>query len=187
MVQHEPTTLSNSIQKAFSDAVQDVADFPRAGVLFKDLKGVWRDPRLCQKVVDAVARDIEAAGGADAVVGIESRGFLLGMPLAMALGVPFLPARKGGKLPGPVFRTTYGLEYGQDVLELQADGLGLLSRIWIHDDVLATGGTAEAAAKLVEMAGGRVAGFSFLLEIVPLKGRERLLDRGAVLPPMCSV
>lgn len=179
--------MINSIQRAFSEAVRDVPDFPRAGVLFKDLKEVWRNPSLCQKVVESVANDIDRAGGADAVVGIESRGFLLGMPLAMVLGVPFLPARKGGKLPGPVLRMTYGLEYGEDVLELQGDGLDRLKRIWIHDDVLATGGTAEAAAKLIDMSGGRVAGFSFLLEIAALRGRERLLDRGAVLPPMCSV
>lgn len=151
----------------------DVPDFPKPGVVFKDLGPVWRDPALCRDLVASMARHGTALS-VDAIVGIESRGFLLGMPLALALDVPFVLARKAGKLPGAVHAVSYGLEYGEAVLEMQANALQPGQRVLVHDDVLATGGTAAACRQLVEAAGAEVVGWSFLVELAFLNGRAQL-------------
>lgn len=159
---------------ALADDVKAVlrqhADFPAPGILFQDVMPLLAQPKLLERVVGAMAEPF--AGRADAVMGIESRGFILGAPIALRLGVPFVPARKRGKLPGPVLREDYALEYGAATLEAQEGALR--GRVLVVDDVLATGGTARAAAALVGRAGAELAGWSFLLEIAALRGRERL-------------
>lgn len=178
--------MSDELKMRFEAAVVDVPDFPKPGVVFKDLGPVWRDPALCSDLVAAMAsaaRDL----GVDAVAGIESRGFLLGMPLAMALGVPFIPVRKAGKLPGAVHSTSYALEYGEATIEIQTHALALGQRVLIHDDVLATGGTAAACADLVRASGAEVAGWSFLIELAFLDPRQRLASDRPFLEPFMTI
>lgn len=161
-------------------ALRQHKDFPAAGIVFQDIGPPLAQPKLVERVVAAMADPF--VGRVDAVMGIESRGFIFGVPLALRLGAPFVPARKRGKLPGEILHEDYALEYGAATLEVQR---GMLhGRVLIVDDVLATGGTARAAGNLVERAGATVAGWSFLLEIAPLRGREVL--RGDVRV-VCSV
>lgn len=150
--------------------VVDVPDFPRPGVGFKDLTPLFADPLVFGRVVAwfaAAGRD----AGADAVVGIESRGFLLGAPAALALGVPFVPIRKAGKLPRAVLEEAYDLEYGSATLAIHEDALNRDARVLLVDDVLATGGTARAAATLVRRVGAQALALAVLLEIAVLGGR----------------
>ena len=153
--------------------IRDIPDFPKAGILFKDITPVLGDPVAFQEVIDRFAA---AASGRspDVVVGIESRGFVFGAPVALALGVGFVPVRKIGKLPYQTVREEYALEYGTATVEVHRDALRPGQRALIVDDLLATGGTAAAAAKLVEALGGRVAGFSFLIELGFLGGRRAI-------------
>ena len=155
-----------------NDELIEVKDFPSPGILFKDISPVFLKPQLVQDLAEDVA--LHFRGKVDAVCGLESRGFLLGMPIAIALEVPFVMIRKAGKLPRDVHRVSYDLEYGNATIEMHKEVLHQGSRVLIHDDVLATGGTAEAAAKLVMMSGAVVAGYHFIVEINVLKGRERL-------------
>ena len=151
-------------------ALRQHPGFPGPGVTFQDIGPLLAQPKLLERAVAAMAEPF--AGRVDAVMGVESRGFIFGVPVALRLGVPFVPARKRGKLPGEVLREEYALEYGAATLEVQS---GMLrGRVLVVDDVLASGGTAGAAAALVERAGATVAGWSFLLEIGGLRGRERL-------------
>jgi len=159
-------------------ALRAYPDFPSKGIVFQDLMPLLRDPPLFARVVEAMA---EPFRGAQAVAGVESRGFMLGAPVALRLGVPFVALRKAGKLPGATIREGYALEYGQAALEVQRDAFLAGQRVLIVDDVLATGGTALAAARLVEAAGARVDGFSFLLEIGALRGRARLAQPSRVI------
>ena len=157
--------------------VRDVADFPSPGVVFKDVSPLLADPDGLRTVVDALAAPGRDPGGAavvDKVVGLEARGFIFGAPVALALGTGFVPVRKAGKLPGATHRVSYALEYGEAVLEVQRDAFTPGDRVLIVDDVLATGGTVEAAAALVRQAGGKLRGVSVLLELSFLRGRERL-------------
>ena len=156
-------------------------------MLFQDLRDVWRNPKLCKAIVEAMAEQIQDAGGTDLILGVESRGFLLGMPLALALEVPFIPARKKGKLPGIIVEDSYALEYGMDTMEMQTSGLERGMRVFVHDDVLATGGTAYAAGRMANRAGLDVRGFTFLLEIEGLGGKQRLEPLARVLEPICKV
>ncbi|GAB2981496.1 adenine phosphoribosyltransferase [Nocardioides montaniterrae] len=159
--------------------VRDVPDFPSEGVLFKDIMPLLADPAGFAAVVDALA----AAGRSgddvvvDKVVGMESRGFLLGAPVALALGVGFVPARKPGKLPGELLSVDYALEYGTATLEIQADALAPGERVLVVDDVLATGGTAQATCELVERAGASVVGLAFLMDLSFLPGRAAVAGR----------
>lgn len=159
-------------------ALRAYPDFPSKGIVFQDLMPLLRDPLLFARAVDAMAEPFREA---EAVAGIESRGFMLGAPVALRLGVPFVALRKAGKLPGPTIREGYALEYGRAALEAQRDAFAPRQRVLVVDDVLATGGTARAAAKLVEAAGARVEGFSFLLEIGALQGRAKLKERTQAL------
>jgi adenine phosphoribosyltransferase len=154
-------------------AVRAVPDFPKPGILFRDITPVLEDPLLCRAVVEGF-REAHAATPIDAIAGIESRGFLFGMPLALALGVPFVTVRKKGKLPWRTVSYSYDLEYGSAEVEMHVDSVRPGMRVLVHDDLLATGGTAAAAAELVRMQGGTVAGFSFLIELSFLQGVERL-------------
>ncbi len=153
-------------------ALRTFPDFPGKGVLFQDVAPVLRDPVLLSRIVEAMAEPFR--GRAQAVAGVESRGFMLGTPVALRLGVPFVPVRKAGKLPGPTLREDYALEYAKATVEVQRDAFAPGARVLVVDDVLATGGTALAAARLVEAAGAQVAGWSFLLEIGALRGRAKL-------------
>lgn len=154
--------------------IRDVPDFPRKGVLFKDITPLLGDPAALDEAVKALA---QRAPAADAVVAIESRGFIFGTALALALRIPLIPARKFGKLPGRTARRVYSLEYGEDTLEIHADALRAGQRALVVDDLLATGGTAAAAAGLVEELGATVAALLFLIELKGLGGRERLAPR----------
>lgn len=170
----------------FKEVVRDVPDFPKKGVVFKDLSGFWADPALCKDVVAALA-DEARPWEVDAVAGVESRGFLMGLPLAMELEVPFVLVRKQGKLPGPVYRQAYELEYGEAVIEMQQHALQSGQRVLVHDDVLATGGTAAACHELVRQAGAEVVAWSFLVELSFLFGRERLASGAQFTRPLLKV
>lgn len=154
-------------------ALRDVADFPRPGILFKDITPVLADPPLLQEVVAHFA-GLHRADGIDVVAGIESRGFILGGALAVALGAGFVPIRKPGKLPHRTVRVDYDLEYGSDALEMHVDAVPAGSRVLLVDDVLATGGTAAAAVQLIRQLDGRIAAAAFLVELRFLAGAARL-------------
>lgn len=150
-----------------------MADFPRPGVVFKDLTPVLADGDALGWAVDRLAffgREVSAG----VVVGIEARGFVLAAPVAVALGVGFVPVRKPGKLPGPTRETSYDLEYGSNVLQVHRDAFAPGDRVLVVDDVLATGGTAAAAGRLVQEAGADLIGFAVLLELASLRGRALL-------------
>lgn len=153
--------------------VRDVPDFPRPGILFRDLTPMLRDPVGWQTMVRQLGTVCDRLQP-DLIVGIESRGFLVGGALATALALPFAPVRKPGKLPGAVHGIDYSLEYGSDRLEIHADGWSDQPLVLVVDDLLATGGTAAACGQLVEMAGGRLGGFAFVVELLGLQGRSRL-------------
>ena len=155
------------------DAIREVPDFPKPGIQFKDITPLLLRPGPFRRAVDLMAAPFRAAR-VTRVVSIESRGFLLGAPVALALDAGLVPIRKPGKLPAARGRVEYTLEYGTDALEMHRDAVGAGDRVLIVDDVLATGGTAEAAARLVRAHGGEVVGFTFLIELDSLRGRDRL-------------
>lgn len=167
-------TLEDDIRRK----LRDVPDFPKPGILFKDITPVLADAQLYMRVTDAMAEPF-AEAAITHVVAVESRGFLLAGPIARRLGAGLVPVRKPGKLPFNVVRQEYALEYASDCLEMHSDALVAGSRVLIVDDVLATGGTARAACLLVEGQGGEVAGCSFLLELSFLNGRAALSGRRA--------
>ncbi len=167
---------SHALAGAVRASVRDVPDFPKAGIVFKDITPLLADAPLFARVIDALAAPYRASGITH-VVAVESRGFIFGAPVAQALGVAFVPVRKPGKLPSRTIRETYDLEYGTDTLEMHADALGARARVLIVDDVLATGGTAAATCRLVERAAGQVEGCAFLIELTLLNGREPLSGR----------
>jgi adenine phosphoribosyltransferase len=162
-----------ALAERVAGALRDVPDFPRPGILFKDITPVLADPPLFRDVIAHLA-DAHRQDGIDVIAGIESRGFILGGALAVALGTGFVPIRKPGKLPHHRLRVDYELEYGSDALEAHIDALAPGARVLVVDDVLATGGTAAAAVSLIRQLGGTVSGVSFLLELGFLDGRRRL-------------
>jgi len=157
------------------DHIQDIPDFPKPGIVFKDITPLFLDPEALRYAVDQIAgwaREWEV----DYVVSAEARGFVLGAAVAVAAGAGFVLARKPGKLPRQVSSVEYALEYGVDSLEVHADAIRAGARVMVHDDLLATGGTAGALSRLVEQAGGVVAGCAFVIELEFLNGREQLKD-----------
>ena len=152
--------------------VRDIPDFPKPGIVFKDLTPLWADARALAAIVDQLAEPF--LGKVDCVVGIESRGFIMGAPVAYRLGVGLVIARKPGKLPYQSISQEYQLEYGTDKLEMHADGIIAGHRVLIVDDLLATGGTAKAAVGLVKQLQGEVTACAFAIELIALKGRESL-------------
>ena len=155
--------------------IRSVPDFPKKGILFYDITTLLREPEGFAVSIERLASPY-VGQGIDLVVGIESRGFILGAAVAQRLSAGFVPIRKPGKLPSKALKETYDLEYGKDALELHVDGVGQGQRVLIVDDVLATGGTAKAAAALVRRIGGAVVGIAFLIELLALKGRDKLAD-----------
>ena len=153
--------------------VRDIPDFPKPGILYRDLTPLLQDAQGLRNAIQSVA-DPFRDDSVDAVVGIESRGFILGTPLAMELGVGFVLIRKQGKLPAKTLRASYELEYGRDTVEMHVDALQPGQRVLIVDDLIATGGTAAAAIELVRKAGAELVGCSFLIELAALEGRKRL-------------
>ncbi len=155
--------------------VRDIPDFPKPGIVFKDITPLMADAGALARAVNAIAGDVRARHGAvDVVIAAEARGFLLGPAVALELGAGFVLARKPGKLPGSTVRAEYLLEYGSDALELHSDAIAEGARVLVHDDLLATGGTARALCSLVEQSGGTVAGCAFLIELAFLRGRAKL-------------
>jgi adenine phosphoribosyltransferase len=153
--------------------IRDIPDFPKPGILFRDITPLLANPTSLQYSIDLFAEQV-AEYQPDYIVGIESRGFMFGMPLAYKLGIGFAPVRKPGKLPAAVHTASYDLEYGTDTLELHQDAFPVGSRILIIDDLIATGGTAAATWELVEQTGSTVVGFGFVIELVALEGRAKL-------------
>ena len=152
--------------------IRDVYDFPKKGIIFRDITTAIKDPKTMQKIVDLMAQEY-VGEKIDYVAGIESRGFIFGMPIAYKLGCGFIPIRKPGKLPAETISQEYELEYGTDKIEIHKDALKKGDRVLIVDDLLGTGGTAGAAAKLVSST-AELVGISFLIELEDLKGREKL-------------
>jgi adenine phosphoribosyltransferase len=165
--------LSQARLELVRSLVRDVPDFPRAGILFKDITPMLGHAGAFAACIDLLAERI-APMRPVALVGIESRGFIFAAPVARALGVGFVPVRKPGKLPAQKLRVEYALEYGTDALEMHHDAVASGQAVVIVDDVLATGGTAAATGRLIEQAGGKVCGFAFAIELGFLAGRARL-------------
>ncbi len=156
--------------------IRDVPDFPSQGILFRDITPLLRNGRAFDAALDLLHAAVHDMAP-QVIVGIESRGFLFGAPLALRLGIGFVPVRKPGKLPWARQTETYSLEYGAGQLEMHDDALDRDQRVVLIDDVLATGGTAAASSRLVERIGGVVAGLAFVVELTALRGRDRLADR----------
>jgi adenine phosphoribosyltransferase len=175
---------SSTLERRIRDALRPIKDYPKPGIVFQDITPLLADAALLNDTVAAMAAPF-ANRGVTHVVGIEARGFILGGAVATTLGAGFVPVRKPGKLPWEKVTEAYELEYGTDALEAHSDGLPPRSRAVIVDDVLATGGTARAAGRLAQKLGAEVLGWSFLLEISFLKGRERLV--GAPLHVVAGV
>ncbi len=166
---HDPTPTVSQIEKA----IRNIPDFPKPGIQFKDITPVLADPRLFAASIDLLTADFQA-GMVDAVVGIDARGFIFAAAAALKLQAGFIPVRKKGKLPFDTHEQSYELEYGTNTIAIHTDALKKNSRVLLIDDLLATGGTAEAAARLVEKVGAKILQISFVIELSFLKGRDRL-------------
>lgn len=161
------------MEERLKEAIRDIPNFPKEGIVFKDITPIMMDPKLSNDIVDHLF-ELYKNQDLDAIAGIESRGFLFGYPLAMKLGLPFILIRKKGKLPYEKLSRDYDLEYGQATIEIHTDALKEGDKVLIHDDLLATGGSACAAADLIKDAGGVVTGFNFLVALGFLNGEEKL-------------
>jgi adenine phosphoribosyltransferase len=162
-------TLSQKLDKA----IRTIPDYPKKGIMFKDLTTLWKQGKLSREVMDALEERWKGER-IQKIVGIEARGFIVGAVLADRLGIGFVLARKAGKLPGRTLEVSYELEYGRQVIEIHRDGINRGERVLVVDDLLATGGTASAAATVVEKLGGKVVGYSFVAELGFLGGRRKL-------------
>lgn len=161
------------IQDKLKLEIRDIVDFPKPGIVFKDITPLLKDAALCNEMIDAMIDQLQGLE-LDAIAGIESRGFLFGFLLANRMGLPFIPIRKQGKLPFKTISESYALEYGQATIEIHEDAFAPASRILIHDDLLATGGTVVAASKLIEKLGGVITAYSFIISLDFLKAKGRL-------------
>jgi len=161
------------LETRVKQAIRDVPDFPYPGILFKDITPILLDNKLCAEIAEAMAAQV-SVWKVDAIVGVESRGFFFGMMMAQVLNVPFIPVRKAGKLPYKTVSHEYELEYGTAEVEMHTDVIQPGWNVLIHDDLLATGGTAGAAAELIQKQNGTVAGFAFLVTLDFLNGQEAL-------------
>ncbi len=168
-----PSPVPKGVERQLKASIRNVPNFPKKGIMFRDVTTLWKDGALLRKCNDILYERYKDSD-VDAVLGIEARGFVIGAPLAVSLGVGFIPLRKVGKLPGEKISESYDLEYGTATLEMHTDAVKKGQRILIVDDLIATGGTALAAAKLVEVLRGQVAGFAFVVELTGLRGRDAL-------------
>jgi adenine phosphoribosyltransferase len=168
-----------TVVRALADKIRDVPNFPKEGILFKDITTLLQDARAFRQAVDIMAGTYRGKA-VDLVVGVESRGFIFGGALAYLLNTGFVPVRKEGKLPSQKISESYALEYGSAVLEIHKDAIRPGESVVIIDDLLATGGTARATARLIEKLGGKVVGISFLIELKFLKGAENLTEYNVV-------
>lgn len=161
------------INEKLNTAIRDIADFPKPGIVFKDITPILKDPFLCSEVIDEFVKRLEGVQ-LDVVAGIESRGFLFGLMLANRLKIPFVPIRKKGKLPFKTIQEHCELEYGSTILELHQDAITPGQRVLIHDDLLATGGTVDAATRLIQKLDGEVVAYAFVISLDFLNAREKL-------------
>lgn len=161
------------IEQKIKAVVRDVIDFPKPGIVFKDITPILMDPILCTEIINAMEAQL-AATEIDVIAGVESRGFIFGAALAQRLKVPFVPIRKAGKLPYKTIQQTYDLEYGTATLEMHLDAVKARQKVLVHDDLLATGGTLEAASRLIRQVDGEIAGYSFIIGLDFLKGKDKL-------------
>jgi len=166
-------TIDPAAEQSLKKLIREIPDFPKPGILFYDITTLLKDPDGLRAVIDHLTEHFRAKK-IDTVIGVEARGFIFAPALAYHLGAGFVPVRKPKKLPSEVESYSYDLEYGKDTLEIHRDAVGKGANVLIADDLLATGGTAEAVVKLVEKLGGNVVGLSFVVELEFLKGRERL-------------
>ncbi|MFT6034659.1 MAG: adenine phosphoribosyltransferase [Marivirga sp.] len=162
-----------NLTEKIKDIVRDIPDFPKEGIIFKDITPILSSPKLVSEIVDWFV-DKARKDQIDVIVGVESRGFFFGLMIAERLGVPFVPVRKAGKLPYNTIAHSYDLEYGSATVEIHEDALKPGQRVMIHDDLLATGGTAMAAAALVEKLGAKVCNYTFLIELSFLEGKKNI-------------
>lgn len=165
--------VKESILEYLRDSIRNIPDFPKKGIQFKDITTLLKDPDAIQLTSDLLKRPY-IDEDIDLVVGLESRGFLFGPRLAQDLNAGFVPIRKPGKLPAATVEVRYELEYGEDVLEIHEDAIHEGARVIVHDDLIATGGSARAATELVEKLGGHIVGYSFIAELKALQGRRKL-------------
>ncbi len=170
-----------TLSERLKSLLRDVPDFPKPGVLFKDITPLLANPSARTEVVDAIVDHFRPLKP-DALAAVEARGFIFGMLIADRLQIPFVPVRKAGKLPFKKIRQEYSLEYGKAEIEMHEDAVLSGARVIIHDDLLATGGTAGAAGKLIQHLGGKVAGYSFLINLSFLPGEKRLQGEFGVQP-----
>jgi len=154
-------------------SIRSVPDFPKKGIVFRDITTLLKDPKAFSEALETFVHRYKGSA-IDKVVGVEARGFIFGAALAQELGAGFVPVRKPGKLPAETLKQDYQLEYGADAIEIHKDGISKGERVLLHDDLLATGGTMAATAKLVERLGGDIVGISFLIELIFLGGRQKL-------------
>mgnify|MGYP004732693791 FL=1 len=155
--------------------IRDIKDFPKEGIIFRDITTALKDAETLRVIVDYLCEQFKDVK-IDYIAGIESRGFILGMPMAYKMGIGFVPVRKPNKLPAATYSQEYALEYGTDKIEIHKDAFPQGANVLVVDDLLATGGTAEAACKLVKKAGANLVGTAFLIELTALNGREKLVD-----------
>jgi adenine phosphoribosyltransferase len=170
-----------SIEELIQPLLRDVPDFPKPGILFKDITPLLAEPMARYEVVKAIGSNFKNQG-IEAVAGVEARGFIFGTLIAQELAVPFIPIRKAGKLPYKKIREEYSLEYGKAEIEMHVDAIDHGKRVLLHDDLLATGGTATAAGNMIQRLGGVVAGYSFIINLAFLPGEKILKDRFGVSP-----
>lgn len=164
-----------SLEEKIKSYIRDIPDFPQKGIIFRDITPLLKQPAIVKEIIDRF-EEFAKEKGVDVVAAIESRGFIFAMPLCLRLEVPFVPIRKEGKLPWETVKETYELEYGTATIEMHKDAIVSGQRVLLIDDLLATGGTALASAKLVEKLGGKVVGIAFVIELTYLNGREKLKD-----------
>lgn len=163
------------IENKIKTVVRDVENFPKEGIIFKDITPILQNPELCHEIADEIVSQLKEIP-IDVIAAIESRGFLFGMMLANRLNKPFVPIRKEGKLPCKVIKQSYHLEYGTATIEIHEDAISKGDRVLIHDDLLATGGTVSAASLLIESMGGIVCAYSFIIGLDFLNGKSKLLN-----------
>ncbi|MFF3017558.1 adenine phosphoribosyltransferase [Streptomyces sp. NPDC057939] len=175
------TSCSPEVRELLLSRIKDVPDYPKPGVMFKDITPLLADPKAFAALTDALA-ELAVRYGATKIVGLEARGFILAAPVAVRSGIGFVPVRKAGKLPGATLAQSYELEYGTAEIEVHAEDLTAGDKVMVIDDVLATGGTAGASLELIRRAGAEVAGVAVLMELSFLPGRARLTDALAGAP-----